>query len=136
MAALAIPGLGFGKNQSNKPTGTTFLSTWSHGQVANEKAQQVFEESGEILQSVEEGVKIVESDADGRSVGLGGLPDSSGRVTLDACIMKGNGACGSVGALHNIEHPISVAREVMEKHPSRHVGGSGSKRFCFEKRFS
>ena len=49
------------------------------------------------------------------SVGLGGLPDRDGHVTLDACIMDENGRCGSVAFLEHIVHPISVARMVMEK---------------------
>ena len=51
------------------------------------------------------------------SVGLGGLPDREGKVTLDACIMDETGNCGSVSFLQHIKHPISVARKVMDETP-------------------
>ena len=45
------------------------------------------------------------------------MPDANGLVTLDASIMDHNYNCGSVTYLQNIEHPISVARKVMEETP-------------------
>ena len=44
-------------------------------------------------------VKVVEADPNDKSVGLGGLPDRTGRVTLDACIMDHRGDCGSAAFL-------------------------------------
>jgi len=120
------------------PLGTPnarFISTWSHGKLANKTALKELQRSGSILNAVENGVRIIESDPDGRSVGLGGLPDNSGKVTLDASIMKGNGSCGAVGALHNIEHPISVARKVMEGTPHVMLVGNGAKEFAIKNGF-
>ncbi len=113
----------------------TFISTWNHGKVANEKAIELVQSGKEILEAVEKGVAIVESEEDGRSVGLGGFPDSDGTVSLDACIMKGNGASGSVGALQDIEHPISVARKVMEETPHVMLVGTGAKKFALSQGF-
>ena len=63
---------------------------------------------------MEFGVRVSEDDPNETSVGLGGLPDRTGIVTLDACIMDKNNDCGSVSFLQNIKNPISVARMVME----------------------
>ena len=44
-----------------------------------------------------------------------------------------NGAkleCGSVVAIRDVEHPISVARYVMEKFPNTIVAGEGAKRLA------
>jgi N4-(beta-N-acetylglucosaminyl)-L-asparaginase len=120
------------------PLGSTnakFISTWSHGITANETALKMLQKSHSILDAVEYGVRIIESDPDGRSVGIGGLPDNSGNVTLDASIMRGNGACGAVGFLNNIEHPISVARKVMEDTPHVMLVGEGAKKFALQKGF-
>ena len=53
------------------------------------------------------------------SVGFGGLPDASGRVSLDGCVMLSPGRCGSVAGLRHHLHPVSVARLVMER--TQHV---------------
>ena len=42
------------------------------------------------------GARVVEFDEGVDSVGLGGLPDRDGKVTLDAAIMRGPGEVGSV----------------------------------------
>ena len=56
-------------------TGPIILSTWSHGMPANKKAWEVLQGGGSVLDAVEQGVAVVESDFSNRSVGLGGLPD-------------------------------------------------------------
>jgi N4-(beta-N-acetylglucosaminyl)-L-asparaginase len=49
-----------------------------------------------LLDAVEQGVRITEADGSNQSVGLGGLPDRDGIVSLDACIMDEAGNCGAV----------------------------------------
>ena len=92
-------------------------------------------EGGSILDAVEKGVMVVESDPEGQSVGLGGLPDRDGNVTLDACIMDKYGNAGSVCFLQNILHPISVARKVMEETPHVMLAGDGAFKFAIEQGF-
>ena len=106
------------------------ISTWQHGLAANEAAWKILSGGGRALDAVEAGVRVSESDPDESSVGLGGLPDASGEITLDACIMDEHGNCGSVAYLKGIENPISVARLVMEK--TRHVMmvGQGAQEFA------
>ena len=91
------------------------ISTWKHGLKANEKAWSILKKSKSSLDAVEQGVMVSESDPECSSVGYGGLPDESGKVTLDACIMNHKGDCGSVSYIQDIKNPISVARKVMEE---------------------
>lgn len=116
----------------NKPI---VISTWKHGLEANKAAWQKLSNNGSALNAVEAGVRVTESDADNRSVGLGGLPDRDGNVTLDACIMNHESECGAVAFLQNIENPISVARKVMEDTPHVMIVGSGAFEFAIEKGF-
>ncbi len=111
------------------------ISTWDFGIAANAAAWQVLKNKGRALDAVEQGVHVPEADPQNQSVGLGGLPDRDGRVTLDACIMDEFGNCGSVAALEYILHPISVARRVMEKTPHVMLAGDGALQFALEQGF-
>ena len=111
------------------------ISTWSHGIDANTAANEVLENGGSVVDAVETAVKIPEADPNNRSVGLGGVPDRDGHVTLDASIMGPDGNAGSVCFLENIVHPISVARLVMEKTPHVMLSGEGALQFALENGF-
>lgn len=106
------------------------ISTWYHGLAANAGAWTVLGAGGSALDAVEKGVMVTESDPTNRSVGLAGLPDRDGHTTLDACIMDDQGRCGAVAFLENIEHPISVARRVMEATPHVMLVGEGAYEFA------
>lgn len=112
------------------------ISTWKHGLAANDRASQILNSGGSSLDAVEEGVKISEADPNVKSVGLGGLPDRDGKVTLDACIMDYNGNCGSVAFVQNFLHPISIARLVMEKTPHIMLVGNGAEKFALKNGFT
>ncbi len=116
----------------NKPI---VISTWNHGVEANESAWKILSSGGSALDAAEAGVRVTESDPSNMSVGLGGLPDREGIVTLDACIMDHNNNCGAVAFLQDIENPISVARKVMEDTQHVMLAGSGAKQFALEKGF-
>ena len=111
------------------------LSTWNHGLDANKAAWEVLSQGGSALDAVEQGVRVTESDPTNQSVGLGGLPDRDGNVTLDACIIDHNSNCGAVAFLQYIENPISVARKVMEDTPHVLLAGVGALNFALEKGF-
>lgn len=118
-------------SQAGKPRSKpVVISTWKHGLAANAAAWTVLESGGYALDAVEQGVRVAEADPENQSVGLGGLPDRSGRVTLDACIMNEASDCGSVAALQEILHPISVARQVMEQTPHVMLAGQGAQDFA------
>ncbi|TYR33604.1 N(4)-(beta-N-acetylglucosaminyl)-L-asparaginase [Sphingobacterium phlebotomi] len=116
----------------NKPI---VLSTWDFGLKANTEAWKVLSIGGRALDAVEQGVRYTEADPTERSVGYGGRPDRDGKVTLDACIMDENANIGSVAALEQIKHPISVARAVMEKTPHVMLVGDGALQFAQEQGF-
>ncbi len=125
-----------GNPKSSKPvTKPVVISTWKHGVPANQAAWKVLINNGSALDAVETGVRVSESDPDNMTVGLGGLPDREGIVTLDACIMDHNNNCGAVGFLQDIENPISVARKVMEDTPHIFMVGKGAKMFALQKGF-
>ena len=111
------------------------ISTWNHGLAANKAAWEILEKDGTALDAVEAGVRVTESDANNRSVGLGGNPDREGKVTLDACIMNHENECGAVAFIQDIEHPISVARKVMEETPHVMLVGKGAYDFAISKGF-
>lgn len=111
------------------------ITTWNHGILANDVAMDILNKGGRALDAVEAGVKTAEADPKGMSVGIGGLPDRDGHVTLDACIMDEKGNAGSVCFLENIKHPISVARKVMEDTPHVLLAGDGALQFALSKGF-
>lgn len=121
-----------GKVSVNKPI---VLSTWDFGLQANAVAWDILSGGGRAIDAVEQGVRLTEADPTERSVGYGGRPDRDGRVTLDACIMDEHANIGSVAALQNIKHPISVARAVMEKTPHVMLVGEGALQFAREQGF-
>ncbi|KEO75539.1 isoaspartyl peptidase/L-asparaginase family protein [Anditalea andensis] len=115
------------KSVKHKPL---ILSTWDHGMPANDRAWEVLQSTGNIVDAVEEGVKITEADMSNLSVGLQGLPDREGIVTLDASIMKGDGSCGSVAFVRQIKHPIALARKVMDETPHVFMAGEGARKYA------
>jgi N4-(beta-N-acetylglucosaminyl)-L-asparaginase len=111
------------------------IATWNVPN-ATEAAYKILEQGGSALDAVEQGCRVEEANAQGQSVGIGGLPDRDGNVTLDACIMNSQGDYGAVVYLQNIKHPISVARKVMEETPHVIMAGSGAEKFAVSQGFA
>jgi N4-(beta-N-acetylglucosaminyl)-L-asparaginase len=111
------------------------VSTWDFGVPANAAAHAVRQANGSALDMVEAGARVAEADVTNASVGIGGFPDREGHVTLDAVIMNGRGDMGSVCALEDIVHAISVARRVMEATPHVILVGEGARAFALEQGF-
>jgi N4-(beta-N-acetylglucosaminyl)-L-asparaginase len=105
------------------------VSTWDSGITANDAAWPVLEKGGRALDAVEAAGRASE-DEPSCCVGLAAWPDRDGRVTLDSCIMDGNGDCGAVSFLERIKHPVSVARKVMEVSPHVLLSGEGAQTFA------
>jgi len=116
----------------NKPI---VVSTWTAGMQANAEAWKTLKKGGKALDAVQKGVMVVESDPNNQYVGIGGLPDRDGFVTLDACIMDENNRCGAVAFLQDIENPVAVARMVMDKTPHVLLVGEGALQFAKEQGF-
>ncbi len=89
--------------------------------------------NGSALDAVEAGIRVVEFDAKVRSVGFGGAPNILGQMECDASIMCGATLrTGAVGALKNYFHPISVARQIMERTPHVMLVGDGAEIYAAE----
>lgn len=112
------------------------VSTWNFGVPANDAGFAAMQAGGSALDMVEAGGRVAEADGSNSSVGLGGLPDRDGVVTLDACIMGWDGGIGAVCALEDIVHAVSVARAVMEKTPHTMLVGPGALSFALDQGFT
>ncbi|MCU0420877.1 MAG: N(4)-(beta-N-acetylglucosaminyl)-L-asparaginase [Cyclobacteriaceae bacterium] len=129
-AAALTAGLPPVANAKVPPVFPVVVSTWNFGLQANVEAWRILRTGGRALDAVEAGARVPEGDPNETSVGLGGLPDREGRVTLDACIMDEQSNCGAVVCLEHIVHPISVARKVMEQTPHVMLSGRGALQFA------
>ncbi|SEB66139.1 N(4)-(beta-N-acetylglucosaminyl)-L-asparaginase [Microbacterium hydrocarbonoxydans] len=96
-------------------------------------AWEILSAGGRAVDAVEAAVRMVEDNEADHSVGYAGYPNLLGDVQLDAAIMDGaNRRVGAVGALEGYRHPISVAREVMDRLPHNLLVGAGAARFAEE----
>jgi N4-(beta-N-acetylglucosaminyl)-L-asparaginase len=124
-----------GAPAARAPGGPRVVSTWDFGVGANAAAWPVLARSGSALDAVESGARWAEGDLCNSTVGHCGYPDRDGVLTLDASIMNGDGRCGAVAAIEDIEHPVSVARAVMEKTPHVLLVGEGAQEFAISQGF-
>ena len=86
------------------------------------------------MDAVEAAIRLVESDEDNHTVGVGGLPNLLGDVELDASVMDGaTRRAGAVAAVTGFPHPISIARAVCDRLPQHLLlVGAGAERFADE----
>lgn len=105
-------------------------ATWTFALQPCERALVAVIGRGSALDAVCSVAREVERDPSVDSVGFGGLPDSAGRVSLDACVMLSPRRCGCVCAM--TEHPdaIDAARLVMERSPHVMLAGAGADAFA------
>jgi beta-aspartyl-peptidase (threonine type) len=89
--------------------------------TACEAAYEVLLQKGAI-DAVEEAIKRMESSPY-LNAGVGSYLQLDGRVRMDASIMKDDLSAGAVIGIEDVEHPISIARRVMEA--TQHVILSG-----------
>lgn len=111
----------------------------ANGSVGLVQAMEILRRGGSAVDAVETGICFVESNAADASVGIGGTPNLLGEVELDASIMDGATLrSGAVAAVKGYEHPISIARQVMERLPFVLLVGEGAEMFAadlgFQKR--
>jgi beta-aspartyl-peptidase (threonine type) len=107
-----------------------------NGRVGIKEAMRVLREGGTAIDAVEIGIRSVEANPDDHTVGYGGYPNVLGQVEVDAGIMDGRDlTAGAVGAMQNVQHPISVARKVMDRLPHVFLVGRGAERFAREMGF-
>jgi isoaspartyl peptidase/L-asparaginase-like protein (Ntn-hydrolase superfamily) len=61
---------------------------------------------------------------------LGGVPDASGVVTLDACVMLSPRRAAGVAGVRGYANVASIARKVMERTPHKLLVGPGAEAFA------
>ncbi|MBJ34758.1 MAG: glycosylasparaginase, partial [Flavobacteriaceae bacterium] len=105
------------------------ISTWKTKE-ANHRAGLMLDKGIDGLTAAVAGVAVEEENPKNSTVGYGGAPDRTGKVTLDACVMNHLGDCGSVLAVENIVNVASLARDVMEKTPHVMLAGKGAENFA------
>lgn len=115
---------------SNVDTFPVIISTWPFGMAANEAGWRLLSNGGSALDAVIAGATQCEDDPNEHSVGLGGLPDASGEVTLDASVMDHTGQCGAVACLKRVKNAAQVARWVMERTPHVMLVGLAATEFA------
>ncbi|MDP4286055.1 MAG: N(4)-(beta-N-acetylglucosaminyl)-L-asparaginase [Bacteroidota bacterium] len=121
-------------NNTAAQTKPIVVSTWADGIQVNNEAWKILSTQGRALDAVEKGARYIEGTQN-CCIGLGGYPDRDGVVTLDSCIMDEHANCGSVGAIEQIKHPVSVARKIMETTPHIMLVGEGAQKFALENGF-
>ncbi len=97
--------------------------------AAIELGAKLLEEGGEALDVVEQVVRVMEDDPV-FNAGRGCVLNEAGEHELDASIMDGKTLrCGAVASVTKAKHPVTLARQVMEK--TRHVLliGNGADQF-------
>lgn len=106
------------------------LSTWSFGPTANKPGYDILSRRGAALDAVVAAATAVEDDPSVNSVGVGGLPDAGGRVSLDGCVMVNPDRCGAVYYLRSHANPAAIARQVMERTIHISLAGDGADEFA------
>jgi N4-(beta-N-acetylglucosaminyl)-L-asparaginase len=140
LSALSSAGLFLGHQKLSAQKVTTrftkgkVVATWNVPEAVSAAFAEITAGKS-ALDAIEAGCRVEESNVSNTTVGKGGLPDREGKVTLDACIMDASGNAGSVLFLEDIEHPISVARRVMERTPHVILAGEGAQQFALREGF-
>tara|TARA_B110000263_G_scaffold128476_1_gene111755 strand:- start:5887 stop:6834 length:948 start_codon:yes stop_codon:yes gene_type:complete len=135
LIGLSIPSFLFGESTAHRnKNNPLILTTWNYPN-ANQAAIKALNDNGNAMDAAEAGCRILEADESNLYIGIGSLPDETGKVTLDSCVMDMNGNCGSVAFLQNIVHPVSVARKVMEETKHVMLVGEGARKFAVSKGF-
>jgi N4-(beta-N-acetylglucosaminyl)-L-asparaginase len=112
------------------------IATWPFGQASVRAALALLQKGRAALECAVAGAQVIEDDPTNHSVGYGGLPNSIGTVSLDACVMEGRTLnCGSVAAVENVRHVAALARRVMERTPHVMLVGEGARIFALQNGF-
>ncbi|MBD2770419.1 isoaspartyl peptidase/L-asparaginase [Hymenobacter sp. BT664] len=93
---------------------------------------EILHRGGTALDAVEASVRSLE-DNEHFNAGRGSGLTQQGEVQMDAAIMDGsNLRAGAVNSVRYVEHPISLARAVMERSPHVYMAGDGALELALE----
>lgn len=107
------------------------IATWPFSLQAVEKASAILKAGGSAADAAEAGIRLVESDPTVDSVARGGWLNAKGELELDAAMMHGDTLrIGAVAAVKGFEHPVTIARAVMEKSKHNILVGTGAEEFA------
>ncbi len=96
---------------------------------------EVLEAGGTALDAVQRAVEVLETDPH-FNAGTGACLDEDGHLALDASIMDGTTLrAGGVCALPAFEHPIAIARMILERSPHVLLAAEGAVRFALANGF-
>ena len=119
-----------------KPSLPVVVSSGNGMRGVEEAWQMMIGDGADPLDAALAGVQIQELDPTDQSVGLGGLPNEHGVVTLDASCMHGpTRRAGSVAALEDIATPSLVAKAVMDTTDHIMLVGKGARDFALQMGF-
>lgn len=117
------------------PTPIVIMNTEGWPGIAH--ASALLTSGAHALDIVEQAIRLTEANPQVHTVSIGSPPNALGVMQLDASFMNGNTLqVGAVGAIEDCIHPISVARQVMERLPHVMLVGEGARRFADECGFS
>lgn len=111
------------------------LATWPIALAAVGAAWPALGAGGPAVDAVEAACRFAESDPSNHTVGVGGLPDRDGHVSLDAAIMLSPARRAGVAEVRDFAHPISLARRAMDRTPHTLIVGDGAGAFADAQRF-
>ena len=112
----------------------SFVSTWHFSKQAAEAAAEILSRGGDAMDAAEAGIHRVESDPEVQTVGKGGFLNAKGELELDAAVMDGNTLkTGAVCGVRGFEHPVTIARAVMEHTRHNILIGTGAEEFARER---
>jgi len=105
-------------------------------ELAAAEGAKVLAAGGSALDAAQRAVEVLESDPLFNAA-TGACLDADGHLALDAAIMNGKDLrAGAVCALPPFEHPIAIARRVMDDTPHVLLAGEGAARFAIAHGFA
>ncbi|MBP2057098.1 isoaspartyl peptidase/L-asparaginase-like protein (Ntn-hydrolase superfamily) [Lactobacillus colini] len=112
------------------------IATWRMAAEGLDQAYKMLESNQSAADSVEKLINEVEAYPYYKSVGYGGLPNEEGVVQMDAAFMNGDTlAQGSVAAIENVLHAVSVARSLSNEHFNSFRVGRGATKYAMKHGF-
>jgi beta-aspartyl-peptidase (threonine type) len=104
--------------------------------LAATEAARILMGGGSALNAAQRAVEILEDDPR-FNAGTGACLNAEGRIELDAAIMEGTLLrAGSVAVLPPFQHPIAIARTVLNEGGHVMYAGEGAERFALSRGFA